>query len=290
MAKKKASDEGHSSAEWARVYRAARPKRMIGGIAPGASPESSIGVIKDNAREAEREDELAWQRDLAAEARDHFAERRDRAMEERERALGSVEAALAHAASLRAQAAVERTQAADDRRQAARDRLRAADERAEALAALETAHLDDLTGAYRRGVGEHALLNEVERAHRTGEALVLVLLDVDGLRTVNNEEGHLAGDRLLCDVVASIQANIRSYEPIVRLGGDEFAFIIGGIDLEGAGARISLMRADLARRPSQGRFKVGVGELRPDDELEHLIARADAALVEAGGHRGPTLR
>src|SRR6476619_2444015 len=107
MAKEKASDEGHSSAEWARVYRAARPKRMTGGIAPEVSPEN-IGVIKDHAREAEREDELAWQRDLAAEARDHAAERRDSAMEERERALGSVEAALAHAASLRTQAAVER--------------------------------------------------------------------------------------------------------------------------------------------------------------------------------------
>src|SRR5262249_48243251 len=145
LTKEKASDEGHSSSEWARVYRTAGPKRMNGGIAPGPDPDSSIGLIQERVHEGEHQDELAPQRALAAEARDRAAERRDLAMEERERDLAthsSVQAALAHAANLRAQAAVERTQAADDRRQAARDRVRAADARTEALAALETAHLD----------------------------------------------------------------------------------------------------------------------------------------------------
>jgi diguanylate cyclase (GGDEF)-like protein len=198
----------------------------------------------------------------------------------------SVAAALEHATELRAHAATERAQAAEDRRLAALDRLRAAEERVEAVKALTAAELDDLTGVYRRGIGEQALKAEIERARQDGSPLVLAILDVQGLKEVNDEHGHLAGDRLLCDVVASIQMNIRSYEPIVRVGGDEFAFTIAGLDWEAASERISMMRAELARRPSRGRFWIGLTNVLPDDSLGDAMARADAALIHAGGADG----
>ena len=120
------------------------------------------------------------------------------------------------------------------------------------MAALHNAHLDDLTGAYRRGMGEEALRGEIDRARRSDERLVLAIVDVDGLKEVNDEFGHEAGDGLLQDLVESIRANVRSYEPIVRLGGDEFACAIAGIDVEGAAERFAIIRAEMARRPGKG--------------------------------------
>ena len=176
---------------------------------------------------------------------------------------------------------MDRAKAADDRREAALDRLRAAAERAEALRVLSTAQLDDLTGTYRRVVGEHALQVEIQRARVTGSRLVLAILDVDGLKEVNDRYGHLAGDQLLRDVVASVQSHVRSHEPIVRLGGDEFAFTIAGLDLEGAVVRVEMIRDELTRRPSHGEISVGLAEVRPEDALEDAVARADTELLQA---------
>ena len=202
---------------------------------------------------------------------------------EREVAAGGdpLEAAIAVAERLRTELAEVRARAAEERRLATRDRTLAAVERSEARAALRRAHLDDLTGAYRRAAGEDALRDEIGRARRAGGRLVLAILDVDGLKEVNDTRGHLAGDELLRDTVAAIRANIRSYEPIVRIGGDEFVFTVAGVPLTGAEERVAVIRADLARRPSRGRFSIGMTELRPSDDLSDLLRRADAALVEA---------
>ena len=114
---------------------------------------------------------------------------------------------------------------------------------AEALEALESTHFDDLTDAYRRGFGAHMLRAEIERARRRDGRLVVALVDVDGLKAVNDMEGHFAGDEILRQVVVAIRANIRSYEPVVRLGGDEFAFTMAGVDLNGARERCTLIQA-----------------------------------------------
>jgi diguanylate cyclase (GGDEF)-like protein len=278
------SGDGPAFSDWERVYLAARPKRLAGATEQKAAPLSHVEVVAEHARESAHQDELAWQRDLAAEARDRAAERRDRAMHEREEMLAkrsSIQAALVHAADLRTEAAGERAMAADDRRQAALDRLRAAEERDGALTALKSLQLDDLTGTYRRAVGKDALGAEIERARSDGDPVVLAIVDVAGLKEVNDQEGHLAGDRLLCDVVATIQANIRAYEPIVRLGGDEFAFTIAGLNLDGARERISKMRGELSERSGGGRFSVGLAEVRPGDSLGDALRRADEALLDA---------
>ena len=266
--------------------RAARPGRE-------SANDARVDAAEDRSREAEVWDELAERRDREAERRDRLAERRDEEAAALEADLvvngdGAPERLLAAVAGLKAAAALDRAQAADDRRLAARDRARAAAERGEVLDALRDAQFDDLTGAHRRGSGEVALCAEIERARRADGSLALAVVDIDGLKHVNDTAGHLAGDALLRDLVAAINSNVRSYEPVVRLGGDEFAFAIGGIDRDGMAERCTVIRADLARRPSGGRFTVGVGELRPDDELADLLGRADAALLEARSNRAAT--
>jgi diguanylate cyclase (GGDEF)-like protein len=248
-----------------------------------------VQEAEEHVRDAARRDDLADQRDEEAAERDRAAEQRDRRISELEsvRNDGHVgHELIGQLKDLLASAASDRARAAADRRLAAEDRARAAEERAEALEALESTHFDDLTDAYRRGFGAHMMRAEIERARRGDGRLVIALVDVDGLKAVNDTEGHFAGDEVLRDVVAAIRANIRSYEPVVRLGGDEFAFAMAGLDLNGARARCTMIQADLARSPSRPRITFGCTGLRPDDDLAELYRRADVALVEARKRRG----
>jgi diguanylate cyclase (GGDEF)-like protein len=254
--------------------------------ASDAKPATSrLRAAEEQVRDAAGRDGRASEREAAAAARDRASEERERKMVlslERALATGnpSKERVLACVETFRDEAAWDRVCAKEDRRDATRERAQAAEERAEALDALRGAHFDDLTGAYRRGLGQELLRDEIERARRSGSGLALVIADVDGLKTVNDTRGHLAGDELLRDVVGAIRANIRSYEPIVRLGGDEFCFTIGGVTREGAAERCDLMRAELGPTPAAG-FTVGIAELRPDDDLGGLLHRADGALLDS---------
>jgi diguanylate cyclase (GGDEF)-like protein len=247
--------------------------------------QSRARVAEQRAREAARRDETAWHRDLTAQARDGAAERRDRDSAKLEKKMASrgssLRAALAHAGEIRSRAARDRARAAEDRIQAARDRERAAEERDEALAELRRAHLDELTGAFRRRSGEEALQGEIDRARRGDTRLVLAFVDVDSLREINNREGHPVGDAVLRAVVAAIRSRIRSYEPIVRFGGDEFVCAMSGVGLDNAEGRFEAIQDSLAESASGAEVTVGLAELRPDDTLDDLIERADSAMLEA---------
>ena len=94
-------------------------------------------------------------------------------------------------------------------------------------AELRRAQIDQLTGALGRELGIATLEREINRARRGNGRLVLAYVDVDGLKEVNDRQGHAAGDALLRDVVGAIQTHLRSYDPIVRVGGDEFVCALG---------------------------------------------------------------
>jgi diguanylate cyclase (GGDEF)-like protein len=136
-----------------------------------------------------------------------------------------------------------------------------------------------------RGAGEEALQDEIERARRSDSPLVLAFVDVDGLREVNNREGHTVGDALLQSVVLAIRSKIRSYEPVVRFGGDEFVCAVADLDLEQAGERFASIQDSLAESSPGSAISVGLAELREDDTLANLIERADAALLDARASR-----
>ena len=156
--------------------------------------------------------------------------------------------ALEALAEMRDKAAAQRMQSAADRARAAKDRKAAASDREHLLAELERAHLDDLTGAYRRGMGEIAVINEIERSRRSHQPLVLAYVDADGLKGVNDREGHAAGDALLRDLVVLLRSKLRPYDPVVRWGGDEFICAISDTDLEDARRRFEEIRVALANK------------------------------------------
>jgi diguanylate cyclase (GGDEF)-like protein len=228
--------------------------------------------------------EIAEAKEKAAAERDSIANARDRAATERDTI-----------ANARDKAAIERE--AIDREAIARSRLVASQdgdphdgvdselERARLEALLQRAHLDALTGAFRREMGRLALRNEIDRARRADGSFVIAFIDVDGLKGVNDRNGHAAGDRVLRMLVAIMRANLRSYDPIVRFGGDEFLCGIASVDPGEVQHRIGVIDQSLRNATGVG-ITAGLASLTSNESLDELTARADAALLEAKKARG----
>jgi diguanylate cyclase (GGDEF)-like protein len=237
---------------------------------------------------ARERDEAAAERDRVAEIRDEGGRGRDAhaadlampSNDREARLLGELE-------KLRAHAAEERARAAEDRARATADRANAARERERLEAELQAAHLDDLTGAYRREMGRLALSHEIDRARRSDGRFVVAFVDVDRLKVVNDRDGHAAGDRVLQSVVQAIRTRLRSFDPIIRYGGDEFVCGLAGTDLAEAERRFDLIGIAVEADARVG-ISVGLAELEPGDTADALTERADVAMLEvkAAHHSG----
>jgi diguanylate cyclase (GGDEF)-like protein len=279
-----ASDEdlaaGGDAATHARSARARERTSQDREIATELRDESA--AARQHA--AEDRDRAAALRDQGAEARDAVARLRDledEAEVSREEILDRAERDRARAAADRAKAASDRVRAAADREEAARERAEAMRTRAESADALKLATTDELTGALSRKFGLDEVQRELERAHRTGVNIVLAFIDVDGLKEVNDSEGHLAGDALLRLVGVTLRANVRPYDVIVRFGGDELVCAMPNLSAAEARVRFEKIAAALAEVNPGHSVTVGLAEAMPDDGLQDLIARADADLLRA---------
>ena len=244
----------------------------------GGSFERLGNRIRRQATARDR-DEAAADRDRVAEIRDEGGRGRDARATDLELPSSEREAQLhRELEELRAQAAADRVRAAEDRARAAADRAKAARERARLEGELQAAHLDELTGAYRREMGRLAITHEIDRVRRSGGPLVVAFVDVDDLKTVNDRDGHAAGDRVLQSVVRAIRARLRSFDPIIRYGGDEFVCGLGGTDLAEAERRFDLISVAIEADAGVG-ISVGFAELEPGDTADGLTERADAAML-----------
>jgi len=239
---------------------------------------------------AEARLQTAIERDQVAELRDRVAEARDaldRLSYLADDVATSREHLLARAEHDRMLASADRAGAADDRAWATVDRAAAAHERAEALRdraeltyKLNLAAIDELTGARTRSFGLDELSRELERARRTGTALLLAFVDVDGLKQVNDAEGHLAGDALLKRVGEILRASFRPYDVIVRYGGDEFIFGMPNLSVSEARVRFERVAQALANDAPIHSISFGLAEAPPANTLRELIDRADLDLLE----------
>lgn len=265
--------DSHPTAAAKSAYDTSRGERAMTSI-------ERIGTRLRRARTADDRDLTAIDRDRIAEARDKAAAERDARAADGARALTDPQASLERQLeAVRAQAAADRARAAADRERAALDRANAARERARLEAELRSAHLDDLTGVYRREMGRLALSHEIDRARRGDGRFVVAFVDVDGLKTVNDRDGHAAGDRVLQAVVRRIRSRLRSFDPIIRNGGDEFVCGIGGTDVEEAERRFEAIAAAIEAEAGVG-ISVGLAALEEGDAPDQLTERADAAMLQ----------
>jgi len=138
--------------------------------------------------------------------------------------------------------------------------------------------VDELTGVLRRRAGLAALKREIERARRSDDRnLVLAFLDVDDLKSINDHQGHAAGDDALRRITGVLKRRLRSQDLIFRYGGDEFVCVLPNARVEAAQ---TLMLQIWQQQHAQGgpAFSVGFADLRDDDDFRKLIARADECL------------
>ncbi len=267
-----ALDSHHTAAD-DRAYDTSKGERE-------ATTVERIGARLRRAHTAGERDLTAAERDRIAEARDKAGRDRDARAADLARATAEPDASLEHQLELvLAQAAADRARAAADRERAALDRTNAAHERERLEAELRSAHLDEMTGAYRREMGQLALSHEIDRARRSDGRFVLAFVDVDGLKQVNDRDGHAAGDRALLTVVREIRSRLRSFDPIIRYGGDEFVCGLSGTDLAEAARRFDTIADAIAAEAGVG-ISVGMAALTGDETADRLTERADAAMLK----------
>lgn len=149
---------------------------------------------------------------------------------------------------------------------------------------------DALTGLanYRKLTDD--LEREIQRSDRSGRPFSLLLLDVDGLKQINDTHGHLAGSRALCRVAAALRMFSRTIDTAARYGGDEFALILPEARATMArevGRRICDRLAADAEKPAVS-VSLGYAEYPDNGTTFHeLLRTADAAMYTMKGEQRP---
>jgi diguanylate cyclase (GGDEF)-like protein len=150
------------------------------------------------------------------------------------------------------------------------------------------ARIDPLTGLYNNRWMTETLTREIRRSQRSGSPLSAIVIDLDGLKGINDREGHRAGDCLLRHVAGQITAALRQADSAARVGGDEFVLLLPATDREGA--RSVARRALESIRTNAALFRdtplpisasVGVAEWQPPWDVEQFIEAADRAMYQA---------
>jgi diguanylate cyclase (GGDEF)-like protein len=166
-------------------------------------------------------------------------------------------------------------------------------------ALLDNAHLfeqvrhlavsDPLTGLanYRRLLD--VLENETERTNRSGRPFSVLLLDLDDLKKINDNYGHLVGSRAICRLGDVLRIHCRAMDTAARYGGDEFALVLPEAQEDEARRVASRIREVLANDDEQPPFSasIGVSVYRGDGErIEKLLSEADRDLYSEKARRG----
>jgi diguanylate cyclase (GGDEF)-like protein len=152
--------------------------------------------------------------------------------------------------------------------------------------ARKLAETDALTGLYNQRYFHETLRREVLRAQRYERNLALILFDVDDFKSINDQIGHLAGDRVLAQAADRLREAVRSVDVPCRIGGDEFAVILpesSAVDADQLYRRVQSSMRGTALGPDESRLRLsaGIAEIQHGDTAAGMFERADAALYRA---------
>jgi diguanylate cyclase (GGDEF)-like protein len=153
-------------------------------------------------------------------------------------------------------------------------------------AALQLSRFDPLTGLFNRSYFQAALDREIRRSVRTNRReFALLMLDLDGLKPVNDTYGHQVGDQVIRGVSGVLKRAVRATDTAARYGGDEFAVLLPETNREGALAVAEKLRREAEAWDERGaRTTVSIGlVVYPYDgeTVERLLTQADDALYLA---------
>lgn len=159
-------------------------------------------------------------------------------------------------------------------------------EQKERIEHLETLSMtDELTGLLNRRGFVEAFRRELASARRTGVGGVLVIIDLDGFKDINDTYGHLCGDWYLRQASRTLKENVRAHDIVARFGGDEFAVLLthtdqsqGLIRAEALSSTFNASTCQWQMRSLALRASFGTHPFAGGDQEEDVIRRADAGM------------
>lgn len=172
-----------------------------------------------------------------------------------------------------------------------------------------SANRDSLSGAFNRRYFEEAAREEIVRASRYGHTLSLLMIDADHFKRINDAYGHAVGDATIRAIVETSGTVFRTNDLLARMGGEEFAVLLPEANAQAARQAAERLQAklrdidvlndadaqqkikavnsndmasyDVAANTVTLTLSIGVAQLRPNDTVDTLLQRADAALYQA---------
>lgn len=139
---------------------------------------------------------------------------------------------------------------------------------------------DPLTGVNNRRALDDMLISQFAMMTRYDKTFSLVMYDIDHFKQVNDEHGHLQGDRILQNVARLLDESVRDTDIVVRYGGEEFVVVMPETNLQGACVFGERIRARIEEEMPVT-ISGGVASALDGDTAESLLTRADAALYSA---------
>jgi diguanylate cyclase (GGDEF)-like protein len=144
---------------------------------------------------------------------------------------------------------------------------------------------DPLTNAYNRRALYDFLESEIHRLRRYGGSLSVVMFDVDHFKDINDDHGHLAGDRVLVAIAELVREELRGLDRLARYSGEEFLIITPNTGAQRAIVLAERLRAQIASASfdtvSRVTCSFGVCEFNGDEDADTLVRRADDLMYKA---------
>jgi diguanylate cyclase (GGDEF)-like protein len=152
---------------------------------------------------------------------------------------------------------------------------------------------DPMTGLPNYRALVEKLTEEIARANRTDSMFAVVFCDMDGLKQINDELGHLIGSRAVCRFAETLRACVRDTDTAARYGGDEFVAVLPGADEDGARRVIERMTTRLAEDKVKPELATSAGVAvypRDGSTATTLLSAADRALYAVKAHKASVRR
>lgn len=144
---------------------------------------------------------------------------------------------------------------------------------------------DGLTGLYNRIKIDELIRYEREKQKRFGNPFCIAMMDLDNFKLINDEYGHLIGDKVLVEVAKRLKRCIRKTDAVGRWGGEEFLIVLAQTEFEGAMWLAQNINTILAQEPIEGvgvvSASIGVSQYRAGEGLSGFLARTDGYLYRA---------
>jgi diguanylate cyclase (GGDEF)-like protein len=158
---------------------------------------------------------------------------------------------------------------------------------ADSIELTRVSSTDPLTGIYNRSKFNDELNYWVEYSHRYGSPVSVLIFDIDNFKNINDEYGHLSGDKILQEIVSTVKNTIRKSDVFSRWGGDEFLILLPNTEIDQASEMAERMRSNIQKIKSGEIENItcsfGLVYLKENENAEDVLKKADKLLYDAKG-------